>query len=58
MEIEFLFLIHLCQDCLNALGLLLRLDIRGHCDVVTKRLAAMQACLLDEVEAHFCKKTI
>lgn len=36
------------QDCLNALGLLLRLDIRGHCDVVTKRLAAMQACLLDE----------
>jgi hypothetical protein len=36
------------QDCLNALGLLLRLDVRGYQDVVTSRLAAMKTCLLDE----------
>ncbi|KAG0627487.1 hypothetical protein M758_2G204800 [Ceratodon purpureus] len=40
------------QDCLNALGLLLRLDIRGHRDVVTTRLADMQGCLLDELRWH------
>lgn len=52
----FLFVTFLCQDCLNALGLLLRLDIRGHQDVVTSRLAAMKTCLLDEVGPQFCSR--
>ena len=43
---------------MNALGLLLRLDIRGHYDLVTTRLAVMQACLLDEVEAHYRNITV
>jgi len=42
---------------LNALGLLLRLDIRGHKDVVTSRIAAMKTCLLDEVGTPSCRST-
>lgn len=53
----FLFLMSLSQDCLNALGLLLRLDIRGYQDVVTSRIAAMKTCLLDEVGAQSCRST-
>ncbi|XP_073396296.1 uncharacterized protein [Physcomitrium patens] len=40
------------QDCLNALGLLLRLDIRGYNDIVTTKIADMQTCLLDEQRWH------
>lgn len=37
------------QDCLNALGLLLRLDVQGHHNVVDARIASMEKCLLNEV---------
>jgi len=40
------------QDCLNALGLLLRLDVQGHHNVVDARIASMEKCLLNEVTWH------
>ncbi|CAK9206711.1 unnamed protein product [Sphagnum troendelagicum] len=40
------------QDCLNALGLLLRLDVRGHHSCVDARLTSMHDLLLDEASWH------
>ncbi len=42
--------VFIAQDCLNALGLLLRLDVRGHHSCVDARLTSMHDLLLDEVQ--------
>jgi hypothetical protein len=42
--------VFIAQDCLNALGLLLRLDVRGHHSCVDVRLTSMHDLLLDEVQ--------
>jgi hypothetical protein len=42
--------VFIAQDCLNALGLLLRLDVRGHHSCVDTRLTSMHNLLLDEVQ--------